>query len=482
MNSTHASFLFSFAEKYTLLMLTTVGAMVLSRLLTPADIGVYSIGAVLVGLAQVVRDFGVGLYVIQEKELTQDKLRAAFSTSLAVAWLLAGLVLLLSTPVAQFYHEPRLRLVLRLLALNFLLIPFSSITLPYLRRQMRFSALYAINATNSLAQLVCSVWLAMRGYGYLSLVWAALAGTLAALLMSLRFRPAALPWLPGWRGMGRILSFGALSTGGGVVDEAGVAAPDLIIGKLIGVAGVGIFSKAMGALNVFNQLITSAISPVIFPLYSRHARSGGDLRQAYLTTVSYMTALAWPFFGFLAVMARAIVNVLYGDQWDAAVPLIQIMGWSSALYSMFSMARYLFVAMGEVKAQAQLDTLAVPVRVVAVLLAAPFGLPWVAWAVVAGALFRSWLTFAYLARLTGLGWMELLRAVRRSAALTALTLAGPLLVSAAMPVGHGRYLAPLLAAAASSALLWLLGVALFRHEVLVEWQLVRRKALDLPGK
>ena len=482
MNPTRSSFLFSFAEKYTLLMLTTVGAMVLSRLLTPADIGVYSIGAVLVGLAQVVRDFGVGLYVIQEKELTPDKLRAAFSTSLAVAWLLAALVLLLSSPVAQFYHEPRLRLVLRLLAVNFLLIPFSSITLPYLRRQMRFSALYVINATNSLAQLVCSLLLVWRGYGYLSLVWAALAGTLAALLISLRFRPAAMPWLPGWRGMGRLLSFGALSTGAGVIDEAGVAAPDLIIGKLIGVTGVGMFSKAMGALNVFNQLITSAISPVIFPLYASHAHTGGDLRQAYLTTVSYMTALAWPFFGFLAVLAQPIVHLLYGDQWDAAVPLIRIMSLSCAVYSMFSMARYLFVAMGEVKAQAKLDTLAVPVRVIAVLLAAPFGLPSVAWAVVAGALFRSWLTFACLARLTGLGWMDLLLAVRRSALLTALTLAGPLLVSALLPIRPEHGLTTVLVAAVSTALLWLLGIAVFRHEVLVEWQWVRRKPSDLPVK
>ena len=482
MNSTHSSFLFSFAEKYTLLVLTTVGAMVLSRLLTPADIGVYSIGAVLVGLAQVVRDFGVGLYVIQEKDLTPDKLRAAFSTSLAVAWLLAALVFLLSAPVAQFYQEPRLRLVLRLLAVNFLLIPFSSVTLPYLRRQMRFSALLVINATNSLAQLVCSLWLAWRGYGYLSLVWAALAGTLAALLVSLRFRPAAMPWLPGWRGMGRILSFGALSTGGGVIDEAGVAAPDLIIGRLIGVAGVGLFSKALGALNVFNQLITSAISPVIFPLYSSHARSGGDLRRAYLTTVSYMTALAWPFFGFVALMAKPIVEVLYGDQWDAAVPLIRIMSLSSALYSMFSMARYLFVAMGEVKAQAQLDTLAVPVRIIAVLAAAPFGLPWVAWAVVLGAVFRSWLTFAYLARLTGLDLIDLLRAVRRSALLTMLSLAGPLLVNVALQLGRAHYLTCLLVAAAASALLWPAGVALFRHEVLAEWQLLRRKTLDMPVK
>jgi len=89
MNATRHSFFFSFAEKYTVLLLGIVATMILSRLLTPAEVGVYSLGAVLVAMAQVVRDFGVGQYLIQEKVLTTEKLRAALTTSLVVAWLLA---------------------------------------------------------------------------------------------------------------------------------------------------------------------------------------------------------------------------------------------------------------------------------------------------------------------------------------------------------------------------------------------------------
>jgi O-antigen/teichoic acid export membrane protein len=473
------SFLFSFAEKYTLLVLGMAGAMVVSRLLTPAEIGVYSVGAVLAGLAQVVRDFGVGPYVIQEKELTTDKLRAALSTSLMVSWLLAAVVALSSGIAADFYREPRLRTVLRLLAINFVLIPFSSVTLPYLRRHLRFYAIYTINAVNSLAQLICTVSLAWLGMGYLSLVWGAVGGALAGLLASLCFRPRSLPWLPGRRGLRQILSFGALSTAGGMVDEIGVAAPDLIIGKLIGVAEVGMFGKAMGVLNVFNQLVTSAISPVIFPLFSAQVRAGHDLQQAYLRTAAYMSGLAWPFFGVLGIMAPQVVRVLYGEQWDAAVPLIRIICASSALYSMFSMARYLFVAMGHVKAQAQLDAGAVPVRVIAVLLAAPFGLAWVAWAVVLGAVFRSWLTYRYLAGLTGIGWRQLLAAGRRSLVLALACMAGPLALQTATSAAGDHPLPALLVVAMGSSLLWLVLILLLRHELAGECRLAGRKAWSL---
>ena len=121
MSTTRHSLLFSFAEKYTVLLLGIVATMMLSRLLTPAEVGVYSLGAVLVALAQVVRDFGVGQYLIQEKQLDMVKLRAALATSLLVAWLLALLVLAASGPLASFYQEPRLRLVLQLLSINFVL-------------------------------------------------------------------------------------------------------------------------------------------------------------------------------------------------------------------------------------------------------------------------------------------------------------------------------------------------------------------------
>ncbi|HEX8406050.1 MAG TPA: lipopolysaccharide biosynthesis protein [Duganella sp.] len=473
------SFLTSFAEKYALLVVNTAGAMVLARLLTPAEVGVYAIGAVLVGLAQVLRDFGVGPYVIQEKELTRDKLRAALATSMLVAWLLAACVLLASWPAARFYQEPRLQTVMQVLSLNFVLIPFSAVVLPYLRRQMRFSAIFALNLSQTVVQLLCTALMAWRGLGYLSLVWGAVAGTLALLLASLWCRPADMPCWPARRGMRAIVSFGSLSTAGTVIDEAGVAAPDLIIGKMIGVAEVGIFGKAMGVINVFNQLVTAAISPVIFPLFSAQARDGGDLRRSYLTTASYVTALAWPFFGFVALMAPALVRVLYGDQWDAAIPLIRIICIGSALYSMFSMARYLFVAMGAVGQQAGLDAMAVPVRVAAVLLAAPFGLTWVAAAVVAGALFRSGLTYRALRMLTGMRLADLLAAVRVSAQVALVSIAGPLAVLLWSPEGAAHPMTRLALAALATLALWLAAIIWFRHELADECLLAGRKALTL---
>ncbi|CAN7318700.1 oligosaccharide flippase family protein [Pseudoduganella sp. LjRoot289] len=469
--ATRRSLAVSFAEKYALLLLALAGSMVLGRLLTPAEIGVYSIAALLAGFAQVLRDFGVGQFLLQEKELTRDKLRAALAVGLASATALALAVLLLAGPVAAFYGAPRLRPVLQLLALNFLPVPFTALALSMLRRDMRFAAVFAVNAGGALVQLLCSVVLALLGYGSLSLAWGALAGTVAALLASVPLRPPGLPWLPGWRGAGRILHFGGYAAGGGLIDEAGVVAPDLIVGKLVGVAEAGIYGKAQSVIGLFNQGITSAVSPVAYALFAAQARAGQDVRVAYLTAISCMTALAWPFFAWLALMALPVVRLLYGDQWDSAVPLIQVMCCASALYSMFSMARYLFLAGGHVRAQARLDALSVPVRVAAVLLATPFGLDYVAWGVLLGVLGRCCFTAGYLARLAALPLAPQWKAVARSAALAALVALAPLAARLAMPPGPLQ----LMAAASGALALWLAGVVWLKHELADELALLRRR-------
>lgn len=471
MNIARRSLLVSFGERYTALLIGTVGTMFVARMLPPEEIGIFSIGAVLVGLAQVLRDFGVGQYVVAAKTLTHLQLRAALGVAMLASWSLAVMVFLLSGPVAEFYGHDQVRDVIRLLAVNFLLVPFTSLTLSCLRRELRLASIYVINTSHSTVQLLCTVWLAASGAGCLSLAWGSVAAATASIAVSLPLRPTGLPWLPSLRGAAAIVNFGAYATGGNVIDETGVAAPDLIIGKLIGAEAVAMFGKAQALLNLFNQAVTSAVSPVLLPLFASQARAGGNVRGTYLMTVSCVTAVAWPFFMLLGLLATPVVRLVYGRQWDAAVPLIRIMCCSAALYSMFSMARYLFIARGHVRVQARLDTLAVSVRVAALLPAAVAGLHFVAWAVVVGAAFRCWLTWRYLARHVAIDGPALLRANARSGAVTVVTALAPGVAFIMMPASFNQ----LVVALAAAVPLWLIAVLVFRHPLAGELELAWRK-------
>ena len=471
MSNTRISLLFSFVEKYLLVLLSLAGGMIISRLLTPAQAGVYAVAAVLLGVAQVLRDFGVGQYLVQERELNQAKLRAVLGASFLFAWPLAALIAGLGAPLAAFYREPSLAPLMQLLSVNFVLLPFSSVILPMLRREMRFGAICAINLSHGLGGVLVSVTLAWHGFGFMSMAWGSVAATSAALLLSLWLSPPRMPWLPARAGLGEVIVFGAYATGGNLIDEAGAAAPDLVIGKMIGMDAVGIFGKALGVLAVFHKAITNAVTPVVYPLYAEHVRGGEDVRDVYLRTVSYMTAFAWPFFACVAVMALPILRLLYGEQWDAAAPLIRIMCFSSAIYSMSSMSRYFLVAVGQGRAQARLDGMTVAIRIVLLVLVAPFGLAAVSWAIVGATVFRVTMTMRCLTRLGGISVAQVAAASSKGLVLTAISVLAP--ASALTLSPDSPAIAAL--AGAASVLLWLAGIVLVRHPLVDELNLARRK-------
>ena len=67
MTSVRRALALSLVERYLTLAIALGSNMVLARLLTPDQIGVYSVSLAVIGLAQALRDFGVGSYLIQEK-------------------------------------------------------------------------------------------------------------------------------------------------------------------------------------------------------------------------------------------------------------------------------------------------------------------------------------------------------------------------------------------------------------------------------
>lgn len=465
MVSVRKSLLISFAENYSVLVITFISTIIVSRLLTPRELGIFSVGAVIVGMAHIVRDFGVGQYLIQEKNLTTDKIRAAFGLTLIIAWGLAALLALLSIPLARLYDEPGLKYVIWVLAANFMLIPFGSITMAYLRREMIFTPLYWIKVVSALVHAAAFVAFALWGFSYMSPAWAAMAGIIATVGLTVVWRPKELPLFPGFKELRSVMRFGTIASGSSVVVEVNNATPDLIIGKILGMEAVGIFGKAVSLIQLFNRLIMTSIWPVVLPHFAAQSRTGKDMKESFLRTVSYVTAVAWPFFMFIALMAYPIVRILYGPQWDASVPLVRILAVSAWLSSPFMLVGQLLVAMGEVKKQFQMQLLLMVITVVFLLATSAFGLLAISVAMVAAVVPLGLVAFRFLHRLVDLKFSEFLRASSKSFLVTLLVSVAPTLVLLTMVISPNALWLPIITAAIGSALGWFAGIFLTKHEM-----------------
>ena len=411
--------LINFAQNYGIIVLQFVASILLARLLSPEEIGIFSVAAALIALAQAVRDFGVGQYIIQERELTPERISAAFSVALLIAVTLAAITAALSGVASDFYREPGIRNVMLVLSINFLLIPFGQITLGYLQREMKFGAIAQVKIGSTVVHFTVSLGLAYSGFSYMSLAYASLANVLASAAIANLHRPKDMPWGIGFGEVQRILSFGSLSVVTNLAGALAKGVSDLVVGRMIDLAAVGLFSRAGGLIEIFNQGVMNALWAVALPHFSKCVREGGDVKGDYLRSAGFITGLAWPFFIVLALLGEPVVLLLYGAGWKECVPLVK---WFCLAYWIIA-PFYLFVsvltAIGQMKKVLWVETGSLPVQFGLYVAGALAGnLEVVAAANVGYQGFKAVVVYLMLSRHLEFDFSEFLRALSRSAGVT----------------------------------------------------------------
>lgn len=412
--SLRKSLLISFSQNYSVLLLQFIASLIIARLLTPHELGIFSVSFVLIGMGNTLRDFGVVEYIVQEKDLTEQRIRSASMLTFVTAWSIALAAWLLSGPVAAFYGEPDVAWVMRILATNFLLVPFGSVVMAYLRRQMEFARIARIRLAGAVTQSTLAVVLAYFGLSYFSMAIAAVAASALNIGLTQLARPKGFPFWPRVGEMRRIFTFGSFSSLRVLTQDVDKGSPDLLLGRLMNMEAVAFFGRATSLIDLFHRLVVQAINHVALPHLSARVRAGESLTEPFLQSVRHITGVAWPFYAFLSCFAWILVPLLYGHQWDRAIALVQILCVGEIVLAPFYLQEQLFIAHGLVRREALRTLLAAAIKLVPLILLAPYGLTWVAVGVAASTLLVSGISFAMLKKLLGLGLRDLIGACGRS--------------------------------------------------------------------
>ena len=445
----------------------------LSRLLLPEEVGVYSVGAAVLAIVHVFRDFGVSSYLVREPQLDAAKVGTCLSVSVAIAWLCA-LALLLATPaIVASYRLPGLRDVLYVMIASLALIPFSSVRLALLRRDMRFDALMRIEILSALANAGVALWLALAGYSFLSLAWGGLAAMLATLVVGQLCAVSVAvgrPSLAHWRG---VCSFGGMSLALNLIIRLASQAPILIIGKLVDMQATGLLSRAMGLSELLQTMARQTLAPATFAAVSRKLREGEEVAPDYRRAISYLAVVVIPVASFLILMARPVLRVMFGPNWEAAEHLVQVFCISS-LFLPFTIFNGAFlVALGRIDWHLRVEAVFSPLKAAVWLLALPFDLLVAAQAYVAVHVLSLLASSLVLERLLAYGRREVLGSLLRCVpiAVAAITPAALLVVNDG--VSRMGALSALLVSAALGTLCWLAALTVSGHPFADELRLLR---------
>jgi O-antigen/teichoic acid export membrane protein len=302
-------------------LLSLMSVVVVSRLLAPDEIGVFSVAVSIVGFAHILRDFGAGQYLIQLREITREHLRAVFTVMLMISWSIALLLFAVRSPIAVFYSHHGLSDVLALLAINFLLLPFGSHILAILKREMQFGKVAIVGLTSTSIQVTVTILTAWAGESYLSMAWGSIAGNISNVILLSLMRSEYALLLPVRRGLRQVLHFGSRSSVTSVVGELGASGPDLIFGRTLGFEAVAFFSRAASLNNMVIAKSVGVIRQVYFPAFAKGIREGHDAATLYYQSMELIVGVIAPLIVVLALLADVLILFLFGNQWGQSANL-----------------------------------------------------------------------------------------------------------------------------------------------------------------
>lgn len=338
----------SFARRYTALAFNILTVMIVSRLLTPAEIGVFSVAVGLTAFFSVLRDFGVTEYLIQEETLNRPIINTAFTVTLLTAWLMAATLFIASGPIGRLYGDAGVGQVTRVLSINLALIPFGSITMTMLRRNLEYGTLYKIGLGEVATRSLLTIGLAYAGFGYMSMAWASLAAIIANIagctIWGWRYRVRGLS-LAHWR---KVLPFGGKRITVDIAAKLGAQSANVVIGKMLGMADAGFYSRGNGLINMFRQKVIGAIGSVAYPALARVHRKQDAASSYFANILVHLTVICWPFFAFSSIMAPSLITAFFGDQWGASVPLMRWLCVASIFGTLIYQCNNFLTAIGRV--------------------------------------------------------------------------------------------------------------------------------------
>jgi O-antigen/teichoic acid export membrane protein len=433
--------------------LTSFGvSLLLARLMMPAELGLVAIALALMGIAQVLRDFGVGACLQRAPTLDQNH----FSSCLGLLYgstLLLGLLLLAAAgPLARHFGQPALQPLLGVLLLGFVISPFSLVMSALMQRNLDAARIAYVSRFGSLAHALTAVGLAALGCGAMSLAWAYVVNIIVCSWAYWPQRPAGLHWRPSRHGWRPLLHFGLGSLLASGLASFNNALPDLMLGRLGSVHQVGLLGRANAVVNLFNSLTGPAVNfgalRNLADLHHRQASLAPLLNRA----TGLLTGAAWPVLGLIALFHQDIVLLLYGPAWLESAPAIPALAAVAALGLLFNFCSVALTAIG----RPHLAT-----APVAVTLLARLGLTWLcfdghlvtfAWIVLGAALVAVPVQMLLLVRSLGQSASSLLQTAARS------LLPCVAAVGAAASLRHSA-----VAGLAVAVLVWLLALRLVRH-------------------
>jgi O-antigen/teichoic acid export membrane protein len=404
--------------------------IVLTKLLAPSDFGAMTLALVVINIGSLLGALGFAQVLVQRHNITRRHVAVAFTTSGLLGLVLTIVVFAGAGTFAGWFNTPSLGPLLRVLSVMFLLRGFEGVPNAMLVRRLYIRDFVLSSTIATVAGATVGITMAVAGAGLWSLAGMAVTESFVATSLAWLFATRAGVWRPQLAFDGgtlrELLGFSAAASGTRLLVVAQGSVDSIVVGRQLGTEALGQYSLGYRFLFLPLEKLLDAIGGVLEPVLATLQDDAARFQDTLLRVERYVCALYVPLTIGAAAVAHDLVTVVFGDEWLPAVRVLQILALNGLRLALVRLHAYACEARGHPRSGLIVIGIQVAIGAPASIIAAHYGIVWVAVAFTVTGWLVTPLSFVFLRRFTGLGPWRQFVALRGILVATALMLAAVL--------------------------------------------------------
>jgi lipopolysaccharide exporter len=323
-------------------------AVVLARLVSPADFGRAAVALIFVTLGVMLTFEGFASALVQRSEVTEDDRRAAMLMSILGGFVLSVAVYALGDPLWRPVFGARTAALIQLVSPCVLIAALGGVSRAAVWRRLDFRRVSTIDAISLFAGSIASVALAAAGWGAKAIVIGGLVQTAATTLLLVGSAP---PPAPRWsRTSQRAISgFGVPAALAALVDTSFRNVDYAIMAARTPAAEAGFYYRAFNVGVVYQDKLSRIMTQIAFPLYSR-TTDRDELRRMHERVARVHAVAIFPVLACLVALAPLLVPLVFGPEWTPAVVPTQILAVAGMVAAILTGYPQVMLAIGRPRA------------------------------------------------------------------------------------------------------------------------------------
>lgn len=322
------------------------GTLILVRILTPDDFGVFGMAASIIGIFHIFNDLGFTDVTIQRTDISQGQLSNLFWINLFSNLVLSAFLILISPQIALFFGDERVRPVSSVMVAALIFLSLGNQHYAIEKRNLKFGKISVILFFSVLIANIIALTMAWMGARYWALVIRFIALPFIRSLIAW-FAFSWKPGLPDFHMETKNLVIAGLRTSLSLVlIQIGQQIDKIIIGKVYNTEQLAYYRRAFSLFMLPVGQLTISLHHVATSTLSKLKDEKDEYIRYYLRAISLLSFISMPLAAILVVTSSDIIVLLLGSQWLASIPLFSMLGLSAGFQILYTTNSWIHVSLG----------------------------------------------------------------------------------------------------------------------------------------